>query len=280
MRNLIAFIWKHYFLFTFLLLELLCFYFIFNYSYYQKAGFINSSNTIVANTLQVSQNVKDYLSLRRQNEVLVEENARLRTLSFHSFSKVVNDYYVVEDSVYRQKYTYTSCKVVNNSINRRNNYITLNKGANQGIKQDMAVMTSTGVVGIVKDVSPNFCTVMSLLHSKVTISSKIKKNDFFGPLSWDGENFRYATLNDIPTHVKISVGDTIVTSAFSLSFPENIMVGTIQSYDRNDDNSFYNIKVKLSTDFKKLGYVYVVNNIQKEEQETLESSSEKDKENQ
>jgi len=274
MRNLILFIWKYYFYFTFLLLEIFCFYLVVNNNYYQRASFINSSNTVAANILRLSKNIKDYFYLKEQNEILAKENAQLRTHSFISFSKTVNDRFVVNDTIYRQKYIYTSCKVVNNSINRRNNFLTLNKGYNQGIKHDMAVITSTGVVGIVKDVSPNFCTVMSLLHSKTVISSKIKANGFFGPLTWDGENSNYATLNDIPTHVHLSRGDTVVTSAYSLSFPENIMVGTIESFERKRDEFFYTVKIKLSTDFKKLSYVYVVNNIQKEEQKELEKKSE------
>lgn len=255
------------------------FYLIVNNNYYQRASFVNSSNAVAANILSTQKNIKDYFYLKDQNDMLVRENALLRTNSSISFSKIVNDQYAINDTVYRQKYTYTSCKVVNNSINRRNNYLTLNKGLNQGIKHDMAVITSTGVVGVVKDVSSNFCTVMSLLHSKTVISSKIKKNGFFGPLSWDGANFRYATLNDIPTHVALTKGDTIVTSAYSLTFPENIMVGTVESFERKSGDFFYTVKVKLSTDFKKLSYVYVVNNIQKEEQEELEKRSETELDN-
>jgi rod shape-determining protein MreC len=274
MRNLILFIWKYYFYFTFFLLEIFCFYLVINNNYYQRASFISSSNSVAANILGAQKSIENYFDLKKQNEILTKENALLRTHSFVSFSKTVNDLFVVNDTVYRQKYTYTSCKVVNNSTNRRNNFLTLNKGSNHGIEHDMAVITSTGVVGIVKDVSPNFCTVMSLLHSKTVISSKIKRNGFFGPLSWDGESANYATLNDIPTHVHLAKGDTIVTSAYSLSFPENIMVGTIESYERKPDEFFYTVKIKLSTDFKKLSFVYVVNNIQKEEQKELEEKSE------
>jgi rod shape-determining protein MreC len=241
---------------------------------FQKASFINSANQVSANVLKTSKNIEDYLYLKNENENLAKENAELRSHSLVSFSMLVNNQYIVNDTVYNQKYTYTSCKVVNNSINRRNNYLTLNKGTKQGIQHDMAVITSTGVVGVVKEVSANFCTVMSLLHSKSTISSKIKKNGFFGPLTWDGESFSYATLNDIPSHVQLLKGDTIVTSAYSLAFPENILIGTVERYERKSGESFFTVKIKLSTDFKKLSYVYVVNNLQKLEQEELEKKSE------
>jgi rod shape-determining protein MreC len=276
MRNLILFIWKHSFVFSFLLLETICFYLVVQNNNFQKASFINSANGVVVGVLESEKNVQDYFYLRDDNEKLVKENAELRSRSIASFSMIVNDSYSVNDTTYNQKYTYTSCKVVNNSINRRNNYLTLNKGAKQGIKHDMAVITSTGVVGVVKDVSENFCTVMSLLHSKSTISSKIKKNGFFGPLTWEGENFSYATLNDIPSHVQLVKGDTIVTSAYSLAFPENIMIGTVESLERKPGAIFFTVKIKLSTDFKKLNYVYVVNNLQKLEQEELEKRSESD----
>lgn len=278
MRNLVLFIWKHYFFFLFLLLEVFCIYLVVQNNYYQKASFINSSNVLSANILQTSTNVEQYFYLKNENENLAKENAELRSHILNSFDMTVNKEYTVNDTTYHQKYIYTSAKVVNISTNRRNNYLTLNKGYKQGIQNNMAVITSTGVVGQVKDVSENFCTVMSLLHGKTTINSKIKKDGSYGPLVWDGTDFQYATLNDIPTHVRLAKGDTIVTSAYSRTFPENILVGTVDSYEREAGKYFYTIKVKLSTDFKKLTYVYIVKNIHKDEQEELEKRSETEKE--
>jgi rod shape-determining protein MreC len=276
MRNLITFIWKHYFFFMFLLLEVLCTYLIVQNNYFQRASFINSSNQMSAKILKTSADVEEYFFLKNENEKLARENAELRSRSLLSFAMVVDNKYMVNDTLYRQKYTYTSCKVVNNSTNRRNNFLTLDKGSNQGIRNNMAVITSTGVVGQVKDVSENFCTVMSLLNSKTTISSKIRKDGSYGPLTWDGADFRYATLHDIPTHVRLVKGDTIVTSAYSLTFPENIMVGTVESFERKSGEYFFTVQVKLSTEFKKLSHVYIVNNILKQEQEELEKKSEGD----
>jgi rod shape-determining protein MreC len=278
MRNLVLFIWKHYFFFLFLLLEVFCIYQVVQNSYYQKASFINSSNVLSANILQTSTNVEQYFYLKDENEKLAKDNAELHSRILSSFDMTVNKDYTVNDTTYHQKYVYTSAKVVNISTNRRNNYLTLNKGYKHGIQNNMAVITSTGVVGQVKDVSENFCTVMSLLHSKTTINSKIKKDGSYGPLIWDGSDFRYATLNDIPTHVRLAKGDTIVTSAYSRTFPENILIGTVESYERPAGKYFYTIKVKLSTDFKKLTYVYIVKNIHKAEQEELEMRSETEKE--
>lgn len=230
-----------------------------------------------ANILRTSADVEEYFFLKNENEKLARENAELRSRSLVSFSLLENNQYFINDTAFRQKYTYISSKVVNNSTNRRNNYLTLDKGSKQGIKNNMAVITSTGVVGQIKDVSENFCTVMSLLNSKTTISSKIKKDGSFGPLTWDGEDFSYATLHDIPTHVKIVAGDTIVTSAYSLAFPENIMIGTVDSFERKAGDYFYTLKVKLSTEFKKISHVYIVTNMMKKEQEELEKRSESDR---
>lgn len=277
MRNLITFIWKHYFFFLFLSIEVLCIYLIVQNNYFQKASFVNSSNKVSANILKTSADVEEYFFLKSENEKLARENAELRSRSLVSFSLLENNQYFVNDTAFRQKYSYINSKVVNNSTNRRNNYLTLDKGSKQGIKNNMAVITSTGVVGQIKDVSENFCTVMSLLNSKTTISSKIKKDGSYGPLTWEGENFAFATLHDIPTHVKLTKGDTIVTSAYSLTFPENILIGTVESFERKSGEYFFTVNVKLSTEFKKLSHVYVVTNMMKKEQEELENRSETEK---
>jgi rod shape-determining protein MreC len=276
MRNLVLFIWKHYFFFLFLLLEGLCIYLVVQNNYYQRASFINSSNGLSANILQTSTNVEQYFYLKDENEALAKKNAELLSHAVGSFDATSNKEFTINDTTYHQKYIYTSAKVVNISTNRRNNFLTLNKGTKHGIQNNMAVITSTGVVGQVKDVSENFCTVMSLLHSKTTINAKIKKDGSYGPLTWDGSDFQYATLNDIPTHVRLIKGDVIVTSAYSRTFPENILIGTVESFERQSGKYFYTIKVKLSTDFKKLTYVYIVKNIHKDEQEELEKRSESD----
>lgn len=276
MRNLITFIWRNYFFFLFLLLEALCIYLVVQNNYFQRASFVNSSNALSAKVMKTSADVEEYFFLKKENDRLAQENAELRSRSLVSFAMVVDDIYTVKDTTYKQKYTYTTCKVVNNTTNRRNNFLTLDKGALHGIKNNMAVITSTGVVGQVKDVSDNFCTVMSVLNSKTTISAKIKKDGSYGPLTWEGDDFRFATLHDIPTHVRLVKGDTIVTSAYSRTFPENIMIGTVENFERKSGEYFYTVEVRLSTEFKKISHVYIVTNILKQEQEELEKRSEKE----
>jgi rod shape-determining protein MreC len=273
MRNLVVLIWKNYFFVMFLLLETICVYLIVQNNKFQRASFVNSSNNVSASVLSTAENVQQYFYLKSENERLAKENAELHSHDMLSFSILVNDQYIVNDTTYRQKYTYTSAKVVGNSTNMRNNYLTLDKGAKQGITNKMGVITSTGVVGLVEHVSENFCTVKSLLHSNTIINSKLKKDGSFGPLDWDGESFEYATLNDIPTHVRLLKGDTVVTSQYTKMFPENIMVGTVDSYYKEGTKPFYTVKVKLSTDFKKLTHVYIVDNKLRQEQEELEAKT-------
>ncbi len=258
----------------FLLLETFCFYLVVQNNKFQRASFVNSSNQISASVLSTSENIQQYFYLKSENERLAKENAELHSHDLLSFSKIVNGEYLVNDTVYKQKYTYTNAKVVNNSTNRRNNYLTLNKGSKQGITNTMGVITSDGVVGIVENVSENFCTVKSLLHSNTIINSKLKKDGSFGPLNWDGTDYEFATLNDIPTHVRLFKGDTVVTSQYTKFFPENILIGTVESYYRESTKPFYTVKVKLSTDFKKVSFVYIVDNKLRKEQEELEKLTE------
>ncbi len=274
MRNLVVFIAKNYFFFLFLLLEALCIYLLVQNNKFQRASFINSSNQVSATVLSTSENIQQYFYLKSENERLAKENAELHSHDLLSFSVLTDGWFAVNDTIYRQKYVYTNAKAVNNSTNLRNNFITLDRGYKQGIKKNMAVISSAGVVGHTQDVSENFCTVMSVLNSKTTINAKFKKDGSFGPLNWDGVSYEFATLNDIPTHVKMVKGDTIVTSQNSTMFPENIMVGTVESYYREEAKPFFAVKVKLSTDFKKLTHVYIVENKLKQEQDELEKKSE------
>jgi rod shape-determining protein MreC len=224
----------------------------------------------------LNTDVKSYFNLKYTNEQLAHENALLQTLSSSSFISTGANKYVVKDSNHRQKYEYIPAKVVSNSTNRRNNYLTLDKGSLNGIKRDMAVISGNGVVGVIISVSANFCSVMSLLHKDSKISARIKKEGSFGPLSWEGDDYRYGTLTDIPNHVTLKTGDTIVTSSYGSVYPENILIGTIENFQIKSGEPFFTIRVKLSTPFKKLSYVYIVDNLMKTEQDSLENASQKD----
>jgi rod shape-determining protein MreC len=272
MRNFFLLIRKYNFFIVFLLLEVASGILLVRNSTYQRAALISTSNELVGKVYTAYSNVTDYLVLGETNRILSAENARLRRADSVSFYDPSFRVLRVNDTIGLQQYEYISARVVNNSVSRVNNYITLDKGSLQGIQPEMAVMGSNGVVGIVKDVSEHFSTVISLLHSSTKISSKIKKNDYFGSTVWDGENPQIAKLLDIPSHAQVKVGDTIVTSSYSGIFPRDILVGIVSGIGTSGE-SFKEIKLKLATDFQKLSYVYVVRNLLKSERDTLEANT-------
>jgi len=272
MRNFFLLIRKYNFFIVFLLLEVVSGILLVRNSTYQRAAVISTSNELVGKIYTAYSNVTDYLVLGETNRILSAENARLRRADSVSFYDPSFRVLRVNDTIGLQQYEYISARVVNNSVSRVNNYITLDKGSLQGIQPEMAVMGSNGVVGIVKDVSEHFSTVISLLHSSTKISSKIKKNDYFGSSVWDGENPQIAKLLDIPSHAQVKVGDTIVTSSYSGIFPRDILVGVVSEIGTSGE-SFKEIKLKLATDFQKLSYVYVVRNLLKSESDTLEAKN-------
>ncbi|MCK4677820.1 MAG: rod shape-determining protein MreC [Bacteroidales bacterium] len=273
MRTLFTFLWKHYFFFLFLILEIISFIFIVNHSYYQRATIISSANGISGYVYNTANSITGYFGLKKANEGLAEENARLRSLESVVLLATDTLQHFRNDSTHKQLYQYISAKVISNSTSKRNNYLLLNKGLSQGVGNDMAVITPKGVVGIVKDVSLNFSSVLSVLHKQTRISAKLKKNNQLGTLIWQGTNYRIGTLKDIPTHIQLNLGDTVITSGFSHIFPEGIPIGSINEYYIEGGNNFYTIKLDFFVDINNLSYVMVVNNLMKKEQDSLAKKS-------
>ncbi len=172
-----------------------------------------------------------------------------------------------------KEYEYIPAKVIRNTTHLTQNYITLNKGSNQGIKPDMGVISDAGVVGIVQTVSPKFSKVIPVLNPQAIISTKFKRNNYYGPLVWDGKDYRYARLDDIARHVKFSLGDTLITSGLVKTFPEGIFVGTINNFNIKESDAYYNIQVKLGVDFRMLTHVKVINYLNYQEQLDLEQKA-------
>lgn len=278
MRNFIQFLVKNSFIFLFLFLEIVAFFLIVKNNEYQSSKVFNSSNYLVGNLMASVKEVKDYLQLKEVNQNLAQQNAALLSKEKSSFVKIFGNSMVINDTSYYQKYVYTTAKVINNSTNNRENYLTLNQGEINGIQPGMAVIGPKGIVGIVKNVSPHFSSVISMLHQKISISGKIKKSNYFGSVIWDSDNNNHhtATLNEIPNHVQLQVGDTIITSGFSTIFPEGVPIGIIKEFDLPKGSNFYDITLKLTTDFKQVSYVYIVKSLTKEEQQDLEAKNQED----
>ena len=277
MRNLFLFLWKYNFFIFFLLLEVFCGYQIFQNNNFHRSSFINSTNAVSAKVNSAISGVTDYIDLRTTNEALSRENAALKTLLpdvFYIDSALER---ISTDTLLKQQYSFITAKVINNSVNRRNNYLTLNKGSLLGVKPEMGVISSDGIVGIVKDVSDHYCSVMSFLHKDSRISARIKKSGFIGSMVWDGYDETHASLKDIAKQVKVAKGDTIVTSSYSSIFPEGIMIGLVEEVVDGGGTNFQEISVKLSTPFGKLTYVYIINNVFKDEQRALEEPLKNDR---
>lgn len=274
MRNLIAFVVRYHFLLLFLFFEVISFIFIARASEYQSAILIGAGNRATGRFYTAVSNVTDYFKLEKVNEALANENAMLRQMKNVSYISNDTNTFWVNDTMYRQQYKYIVAKVVHNTVGKRNNYIMLSKGRRHGIHKDMAVITSNGIVGTVVSVSDNFCWVMSLLNKHTRISGKIVSNNQMGTVVWNGINSTYGTLNDIPAHVKLKKGDTIVSSGYSHIFPAGLMMGTVQDFRVENGEHFYVIPFIFSVDFNALQYVYVVENLMKEEQEALEKTTE------
>jgi rod shape-determining protein MreC len=238
---------------------------------YQAGQFKRFYNEISGSMFGEYHNLTNYFNLRRSNLALATENAYLRSHIAQSYQMFDRKMFVVNDTVYRLQYDYIQAKIISNSTNKRNNYLILNKGSNQGIRVGMAVISPNGIVGIVKVVSDNFSSIMSLLHSDSRISAKIKHNNFStGSISWNGKTPGVSQMVEVPPHIDVQVGDTIITSGYSLDFPEGIFIGTVNKIHTKPGDNFHTLDIKLSTDFYTIDHVYVVRNLAKGELEKLQ----------
>ena len=270
MKEIIKLILKYHFTIIFILLEIVSFSLIIRHNEYQRAIFSESASTLFGNISSTITSIKDYFRLKEINESLAKENILLknRLEAYEFLQDTIIQRTVVEGSI--PVYEYIGAKQVNATYNRTKNYITLNRGRKNGLQKEMAVCTPEGIVGLIQDLSDHFAVVIPLINVDARISAKIKKNNYYGSLQWDGNDHAYSYLNDIPYHVEVNAGDTIVTSGLSKIFPEGIVVGYVESVDKVPAN-FLKIKVKLAVDFKRINHVYVILNNKKNEQTSLEA---------
>jgi rod shape-determining protein MreC len=271
MERLFLFFYQYRAFFTFLVIEVVCAWLIIENNQYQSARFFNSSSSMVASLNHFSQDVREYFLLRNINSTLAEENAVLRS-RLEQFNQLqqASDSIIRKDSSVIKQFDFISAKVVNNSVNRFTNYLTINKGSDSGVKPGMAVISPLGAVGKVKAVSNHYSVVTSILHKDYKLSVLMTRTGYYGSVSWDGKDPDFAQLDFVPGHVKPAKGDTVVTSAYNAVFPEGIMVGIIEEVKQNP-TLFYDLTLKLSQDFRKLSYVEVVRSHLKNELDSLQS---------
>jgi rod shape-determining protein MreC len=269
MRNLFLFLYRYNAVFLFLLLQAICIYLVISNNQYQRAWALNVSDEVVGRTMSVYKEVTAYLTLGESNRDLAQENARLHNLAPSLYYGDTSQVIIHRDTVMKQFYSYIPARVLQTTTGETNNYILINKGSNAGIEPRMGVVGPQGVVGIVKDVSPHFATLYSLLHSRVTVSARIRRDGSRGTLRWDGRSPDYSTLEEITRQESLRKGDTIFTSGVSRIFPDNIPIGTVESFKLKEPGNFYEIRVKLATNFRRADYVYVVSNFMHTEMDSL-----------
>ena len=276
MRNLLVFITKYNAFFLFLIFEVCSLIIYIQYNSFQKANFINSSNEVTGSLYARISEFKSYLSLKDINAELAQENARLRDELKLSLYADTAARHKVTDTIYKQQYEYIVARVINNSVNRTNNYITINRGSNQGIAKGMGVICNLGLVGKVVFASPHFSVIQSLLHKDSKFSAMLGKNKEIGYIEWS-EDFdpHKGVLKDVSNNAQPKVGEEVVTSGYSL-FPEGIPIGKISNLHTRSGGLFLNMEVTLAVDFSKLQYVDVVDNKFATEQAGLEAQQKKD----
>ncbi len=276
MRNFIQFLVKYHIFLFFIGLQVLCFSMIFRNNSFHEASFVNSSNKLIGTLYKWKGNVTEYIELQRVNDELSAENESLRNRLKGTFVNVNDHFVMINDTLRERKYRYKSAQVVNSSINKQLNYLTINKGSKDGLKPEMGVENKQGLVGVVKDVSEHFSTVLPIINLKYTASAELERTGNFGLLRWDGADFRYAYLNDVPRHANVQVGDTIITRGSSAIYPRGTLVGTVSLVDAKEGSNFHRIQVLLSNDFSQIRYVFVVENLLKTEQREVETITEED----
>ncbi|HEV9037541.1 MAG TPA: rod shape-determining protein MreC [Puia sp.] len=281
MRNVFLFIRRHFNFLFFLVLQIIALSFLFRFNKFHEAAFLNVSTEITGRINERYNNVEYYFQLKKTNESLVQENLRLRQQLRENYEAPDSNKRLIHDTVRSDtgqaylKYNIMEAKVVNNTTLLPDNYLTIHRGFEQGVRANMGVVGPQGLVGSVINVSRNFATVQSMLNSKFSEVAKLKNSNETGKVQWDGTNPQYVTMKNIPKSVKVEKGDTVVTTQISSIFPANIMIGTIAEIIPDISSNFYTLKVKTATNFSTLEYVYVTDNLQYDEQKRLEDSTRK-----
>lgn len=272
MRNLFLFFRKHYFIFLFLFLEVVSLIFFFRYNDYQNAVVYVWTSEVSGIVNSAFRKVSEYFSLKRTNFVLSEENVTLH-------ARMPEAIYITDtaiefrgDTIMQAEYRFISARVISNTTNRRNNYLMINKGSLHGVKPQMGVVTGDKIVGQVVNVSRHFSWILSVLHKESRISARFLKNNQLVSVEWHGIYYRTGIVKEIPKHLMVLPGDTVVTSGNSEIFPNGIRIGVIDQLIEQRDENFNKASLIFLTDFNALGYVEVVVDMFRDEKERLKAS--------
>lgn len=265
MYNLIRFLQKHNFVLLFVLLEVVSIMMLSRSHTYHRAALSHTTNSITSGIYEFNAGITDYFSLRNANNLLKLQNAELLSKIARLEASVQH----TDTLKMEATFDYFPARVISNTTHLRNNYIVINKGSKDGVKKDMGIIAPEGVVGIIIGVTEHYSSAMSLLHKYATLSVRFKNNDQIANLHWKGGDYRTAEIVDVPTHVILQQGDTIVTSGHSFVFPEGMMIGTIDEVIDSERGNLNSAKIAFSVDFNKIRNVFVVKNIHQSELDQL-----------
>ncbi len=270
MQNLIQFLIRFSAFFLFVALEVVCFILIVRYNDGQREIFLNSSNMVSARVNEWYDGMVEYSNLRAYADSLAIDNARLKSALYNNSNYLELEEKEVLDTVYRQKFHTIRAQVINNSVTSRNNALTIDRGSKDGIRKGMGVVGNEGIIGVVRAVQPSFSSVLSILHSASRISVALRRSHYFGTLVWNGFHPGKMSMEAVPKHADIRVGDTIETSGYSHIFPKGVMVGTVDTFWIEGGSNFFTISVSIVNDMSNLNHVYVVQNLMRPSLDSLE----------
>jgi len=268
MQQILNFLIKHKTFLLFLLLFSLSLFFTIQSHGYHKSKFINSANVITGGIYEVANNFGAYIDLKKENEILLEENTRLKSILYNANQDSLKAPYL-DAELSRQRFKFTPAIVTKNSYSASNNYLTINKGIRDSITQDLGVITSKGIIGIIDNTSNNYARVMSVLNTNIRVNAKLKKTDHIGSLEWNADSPEFVQLMDMPIQAPVQIGDTIVTGGRSTIFPKGIGIGIVNSFHKDATENYYEIQVNLFNDMTNIGHVYIIKNLDSFEISTL-----------
>lgn len=282
MRNVFLFLRRYRTFLTFLVLQVVALWFLFNYNRFHRAKFLGVANEVTGRINTQYNKVEDYFSLKEENKRVHRLNDSLLNLLKQDYSRhdttagMITDTILYDTAGLYRRYIARPAVVVYSTVNSQKNYIQINRGSSQGIRDNMAVVSSDGaVVGYVVNVSPNFAQVMSLLHRENSVSSELKGNKGVGDIIWDGKDPRFLLMRKIPKTVEVKKGDTVLTSHLSFNYPPGYMIGTIADLKLDSTSGTYQLKVRTTADFYNLQQVHVLENTDYNEQVQLDKDTKK-----
>jgi len=269
MQQIINFIIRNKTFLLYLLLFTISIFFTIQSHSYHKSKFVNSANFLSGGLYNSAHSISQYFNLKNENEVLVEENIKLRTILHNSEQNSL-----IDTLSNTQQYSLTNATVIKNSYSNTNNFLLIDRGEKDGMKQDLGVISSKGLIGIIDNTSNSYSSVISILNTNSRINAQLKKTNHFGTLRWDAKSPQIVQLVDVQKIAPVKVGDTIITGGRSTIFPKGIKVGAVESFELDEAEDFYEINITLFNDMTNIGHVYIIKNNDSEEILNLQNTNE------